>query len=347
MIHRRPYNAEAPHAALDGDITPTDAALRAQQLRAARPRRHARSRRRGRTGRSRLTLDDLRAMPAVEHAVTLECAGNGRLDTTPLPTGEPWGGYAVSTARWTGRPARRRAGAGAARQPAASRSASRAPTTARTTSTRFSQTVERPDLRPRRCRWRTRADPAAGDPDRLRDERGAAETRPRRAVPADRAALVRGRVGEVAEAASTSSPSRSPASSRPATTCTSGPTARTSRSRSCASAPGSPTRHPARPSRAGTVHGPRQGLVRDGPGHRRSTSASPARASGSPAQLEPPQDPYQWQDWSYAWEATAPGRHSLRARATDAAGNVQPDVPPWNRLGYGNNAIEVMYVDVV
>ena len=28
------------------------------------------------------------------------------------------------------------------------------------------------------------------------------------------------------------------------------------------------------------------------------------------------------------------GRHTLRARATDAAGNVQPDVPPWNRLGY-------------
>ena len=40
------------------------------------------------------------------------------------------------------------------------------------------------------------------------------------------------------------------------------------------------------------------------------------------------------------------GRHTLRARATDAAGNVQPEVPPWNRLGYGNNAIEVFYVDV-
>ena len=35
------------------------------------------------------------------------------------------------------------------------------------------------------------------------------------------------------------------------------------------------------------------------------------------------------------------GRHTLRARATDAAGNVQPEVPPWNRLGYGNNAVEV------
>src|SRR5205085_7666178 len=49
-----------------------------------------------------LTLDDLRAMPAIERAVTLECAGNGRLATRPLPVGEPWGDYAVSTARWRG-----------------------------------------------------------------------------------------------------------------------------------------------------------------------------------------------------------------------------------------------------
>jgi hypothetical protein len=26
--------------------------------------------------------------------------------------------------------------------------------------------------------------------------------------------------------------------------------------------------------------------------------------------------------------------------------NRQPDVPPWNRLGYGNNAVEVRFVDV-
>jgi len=25
---------------------------------------------------------------------------------------------------------------------------------------------------------------------------------------------------------------------------------------------------------------------------------------------------------------------------------VQPGVPPWNRLGFGNNALEVIYVDV-
>src|SRR4029079_4476265 len=65
-----------------------------------------------------------------------------------------------------------------------------------------------------------------------------------------------------------------------------------------------------------------------------------------PAQLQPPTGPYHWQDWTYTWDAADVGRHTLRARATDAAGNVQPEVPPWNRLGYGNNAIEVIYVDL-
>jgi hypothetical protein len=63
-------------------------------------------------------------------------------------------------------------------------------------------------------------------------------------------------------------------------------------------------------------------------------------------ELEHPKGPYQWQEWSFDWKVTTAGRYSLRARATDAAGNVQPDVPPWNRLGYGNNAIEVSCVDV-
>lgn len=64
------------------------------------------------------------------------------------------------------------------------------------------------------------------------------------------------------------------------------------------------------------------------------------------AQLEPPNGLYQWRDWSFEWDANDIGRQTLRARATDAAGNVQPEVPPWNRLGYGNNAIEVVHVEV-
>jgi DMSO/TMAO reductase YedYZ molybdopterin-dependent catalytic subunit len=51
-----------------------------------------------------LTLDDLRARPAVEHAVTLECAGNGRARITPRPLSQPWLQEAVGTAIWRGTP---------------------------------------------------------------------------------------------------------------------------------------------------------------------------------------------------------------------------------------------------
>jgi DMSO/TMAO reductase YedYZ molybdopterin-dependent catalytic subunit len=101
MINPAPFNAEAPPEALTGEITPTE--LHYVRSNFAVPA-HSGTLEVGGAVESplTLTLDDLRALPAVERAVTLECAGNGRLDTRPLPTGEPWGSYAVSTARWTG-----------------------------------------------------------------------------------------------------------------------------------------------------------------------------------------------------------------------------------------------------
>ena len=44
-----------------------------------------------------------------------------------------------------------------------------------------------------------------------------------------------------------------------------------------------------------------------------------------------------WRRFTAAWDAT-PGTHLLRARATDAAGRVQPVDPAWNRGGFANNA---------
>jgi hypothetical protein len=41
-----------------------------------------------------------------------------------------------------------------------------------------------------------------------------------------------------------------------------------------------------------------------------------------------------------------PGPTTVRARATDLAGRTQPDRPEWNRLGYGNNAIQEVSVSV-
>jgi hypothetical protein len=37
---------------------------------------------------------------------------------------------------------------------------------------------------------------------------------------------------------------------------------------------------------------------------------------------------------------------TLRARATDLAGCTQPEMAEWNRLGYGNNAIQRVEVRI-
>src|SRR3954454_23526614 len=101
MINPVPYNAEAPPEALVGDTTRTDQHYVRSNF--PLPEHDGVLQLGGAVENpTTLTLDDLRAMPAYERAVTLECAGNGRLETRPLPIGEPWGDYAVSTASWTG-----------------------------------------------------------------------------------------------------------------------------------------------------------------------------------------------------------------------------------------------------
>src|SRR5216117_4092920 len=101
MINPAPFNAEAPPAALAEEITPVE--LHYVRSNFAVPTHDGVLEIGGAVEDPiTLTVDDLRTLPAVERAVTLECAGNGRLETRPLPVGEPWGDYAVSTARWKG-----------------------------------------------------------------------------------------------------------------------------------------------------------------------------------------------------------------------------------------------------
>ena len=103
MIQPAPFNAEAPPEALASDVTPTP--LHYVRSNFALPAHDGTLTIGGAVGNAMtLTLDDLRAIPAVAQTVTLECAGNGRLGQTPLPAGEPWGRYAVSSASWTGAP---------------------------------------------------------------------------------------------------------------------------------------------------------------------------------------------------------------------------------------------------
>ena len=65
-----------------------------------------------------------------------------------------------------------------------------------------------------------------------------------------------------------------------------------------------------------------------------------AEGAWQEAALKPPRNRYDWQRWQASIALPATGAAVLRARATDMAGNVQPEKPMnWNPGGYGGNAL--------
>jgi DMSO/TMAO reductase YedYZ molybdopterin-dependent catalytic subunit len=56
---------------------------------------------------------------------------------------------------------------------------------------------------------------------------------------------------------------------------------------------------------------------------------------------------HSWQWWELISYLDRPGPTTIRARATDLAGRTQSGQPEWNRLGYGNNAIQELSVRIV
>jgi len=64
------------------------------------------------------------------------------------------------------------------------------------------------------------------------------------------------------------------------------------------------------------------------------------------ARLTGDDEPYAWRAWESTWTPASRGRHVLRCRAADEAGNVQPDLPRWNELGYGANGVQTLVVEV-
>src|SRR6266516_2713065 len=343
MIAEAPFNAEAPPEALSSEITPTE--LHFVRSNFAVPAHDGTLEVSGAVENpATLTLDDLRAMPVVERGVTLECAGNGRLAMRPLAVGEPWGDYAVSTARWKGALLNEVWG--------------RARPAADGVEVRFEGAdhgsyhlkpvlpeTDQSDLRFVRSLALSHAiDPAAeiliayemnGEP--LSPDHGApfrlivphwfavASVKWLRHIDV----LTEPHAGEFQTGHYLyewpDRPHEPVALMRV-------------RARITDPAPGTTI-----PAGTYTVRG--KAWSGTGPVTQVDVSLT-GEGDWHPAELEPPNGPYQWQDWSFDWEATTAGRSSLRARATDAAGSVQPEVPPWNRLGYGNNAIAVSYVDV-
>jgi DMSO/TMAO reductase YedYZ molybdopterin-dependent catalytic subunit len=343
MINPAPYNAEAPPAALLGDLTPTE--LHYVRSNFAVPEHDGTLEIGGAVGRpTTLTLDDLRAMPAHHRTVTLECAGNGRLEMRPLPTGEPWGDFAVSTARWTGALLR---DVLAEAEPA-------------------TDGVELLATGADHGPYHLQAILAETDQDNLTFTRSLPleqATGPTsdiliayemngQALGRDHGAPFRLIVPHWYAVASVKWLKRLDVLTEPYIgefqtghyiyEWPDQPHEPVSlmrvRARITEPAPGSVLTQ-----ENCTVRG--KAWSGTGPVTKVELSLT-GEGDWHPAQLEPAApDDFGWQEWSFTWEAIGVGRHTLRARATDAAGNVQPEVPPWNRLGYGNNAIEVTYID--
>ena len=62
-------------------------------------------------------------------------------------------------------------------------------------------------------------------------------------------------------------------------------------------------------------------------------------ASWAPGELDPARSRWAWRGWRFEWDAT-PGEHVLSCRARDEAGNTQPAEAVWNVGGYANNGIQ-------
>jgi sulfane dehydrogenase subunit SoxC len=69
-------------------------------------------------------------------------------------------------------------------------------------------------------------------------------------------------------------------------------------------------------------------------------------ATWAPAELEQAGSRWAWRGWRFEWDAF-PGEHVLCCRARDEAGNVQPDEADWNVGGYANNGVQRVPVRVI
>jgi DMSO/TMAO reductase YedYZ molybdopterin-dependent catalytic subunit len=74
--------------------------------------------------------------------------------------------------------------------------------------------------------------------------------------------------------------------------------------------------------------------------------SSDGGSTWQPAELGPAPTPHAWRRWTFEWRPETAGDHELCCRATDSAGNRQPTTAPWNLGGYANNAVQRVPVTV-
>jgi DMSO/TMAO reductase YedYZ molybdopterin-dependent catalytic subunit len=103
---REPLNLEYPFEQLDEFLTPNDLFYIRSHFKAPMlDRQDYRLAVYGAVERPlKISYEELLAMPSVTQAATIECAGNGRIFMVPQVKGAQWQLGAVSTANWTGVP---------------------------------------------------------------------------------------------------------------------------------------------------------------------------------------------------------------------------------------------------
>ena len=315
-ISGTPHNAETPPAALEQAITPQGSHFLRSHF--AIPQPSETSLLVDDTG---IELSELIELGSRTFAVTLECAGNGRLGMMPLPVGEPWGDGAVSTAVWTGVPLRLLLERVGLRDDAVEILAEGADGFAR------SLPIE-----------------DALDPDTL-----LAFEMNGRPLSAEHGAPLRLLVPGWYGMASVKWLARLRTLTQPFAGFY-----QMERYVYDAQHPVSRMRvksYVVRPRAdetvaLGEVHA--HGWAWSGFAEIERVDVSlDGGDSWQPATVGRPLSPHSWWPWEIAFEIDRPGRHTLRARATDATGHVQPCESQWNRLGYGVNAVALRCFSVL
>ena len=286
-----------------------------------------------------LTLDDLRALPPVTQAVTMECAGNGRAHLLPRPLSQPWLNEAIGTGQWTG--------------------------------ARVSDVIARVGLldgtvelvfsgldRGLEGGVAQRYERSLAVADALRPEvilayeLNGAPLPPQHGFPVR--LLVPGWYGMTSvkwlgEISAVDLPFEGYQQTV------------AYRYRQQADQPGEPVKRiavrsliapPGVPDfytrRRVVGAGPVQVTGRAWSGEAHIATVEVSTDDGTTwaeAEVASGVDQFAWAGWRFAWDAT-PGEHVLVARATDAAGNRQPDTPAWNLGGYAVNAVHRVPVSV-
>jgi sulfane dehydrogenase subunit SoxC len=285
-----------------------------------------------------LGLEELRARPAVEVTVTMECAGNGRARLDPRPVSQPWLLEAVGTARWRGTPLRpllEEAGVGDAVE---------------VLLTGLDRGVEGGEEQA--FQRALPLEEALRDEVLLAYEMNGAPLPPQHGFPLR--LVVPGWYGmtnvkwleriELVDAPFAGYQNSWSYRLRQAEDEEGVPLDRM-QPRSLMAPPGVPdfmTRD--RTVAAGEVVLEGRAWSGLAPVDRVEVSTDGGE-TWAPAELEPAGEPWAWRGWSYRWDAK-PGEHVLCCRARDEAGNDQPREPPWNLGGYANNAVQAVRVTV-